>query len=319
MASIRLLQPPEYTPEEQLALVDFVLALRKGYIQDLLRRADLPRSGTKHELRQRLQAALDQGDLAYEEVVAFLDSVAPWGKQHVFLFNGPRGDLSAWKDPEQVLQLLKRRRLGKLFNARLPLILPDQLTLSSIAHADGRLRVTAVQKREYTERAPEHDGRKETDNGQKITLRAYMHHLSRTIVAFEWDLDANTAMLQITQLDRDTLYEEMAKEFFTLVGNWLDIGLFGLIDLRRVIRSLHKLEGTGKAEARSHGIHYRPRKAGECRPTARARAIRCSANPSSTARLMLWARTASGTSATSTGSGESRRGRFPTRSMARFT
>ncbi|RLC74640.1 MAG: hypothetical protein DRJ03_31600 [Chloroflexi bacterium] len=257
MASIRLLQPPEYTAEEQRALVDFVLALRKGHIQDLLRRADLPRSGTKHALRERLEAALDEGRLTYEEVVDFLDSVAPWGKQHVFLFNGPRSNLRAWKDPQQFKQLLKRHRVGKLLNARLPLILPDELTLSSITHLDGRLRVTAVQKREYTERAPEHDGRKETDDGEKITLRAYVHHLSRTIVVFEWDLDANTAMLQITQLDRDTLCEEMAKEFFTLVGNWLDIGLFGLVDLRRVIRRLHELERSGQAEVRSHGIHYR--------------------------------------------------------------
>jgi len=84
-----------------------------------------------------------------------------------------------------------------------------------------------------------------------------MHYLSRTLVAFEWDLDANTAMFQITQLHRDALYEEVAAEFFGLVGNWLDIKLFGAVDVRRAIRRLHELEGNGRAEARSHGIHYR--------------------------------------------------------------
>lgn len=257
MTQIRLLDAPEYTAEERQALVDFVFALKKSHIQDFLQRVELPKSGTKPDLRERLQEALDEGRLAYERVVDFLDSVVPWGKQHVFLYTGPRDDLRSWKDADHVLDRLKQHRLGKLFNARLPLILPDKLTLSSITHADGKLRVTAVQRREYTERTPEHDEQKETEQGERIVLKAYMHYLSRTLVGFEWDLDANTAMLQITQLHRDALYEEVAAEFFGLVGNWLDIKLFGAVDVRRAIRRLHELEGNGRAEARSHGIHYR--------------------------------------------------------------
>jgi hypothetical protein len=152
---------------------------------------------------------------------------------------------------------LKQHRLGKLFNSRLPLILPEKLTLSSVTHADGRLRVAAVQKREYTDRTPEHDDEKETESGERITLRAYMHHLTRTLAAFEWDLSANVAMLQITQLQMDGDYEKLAEQFFQLVSPWLDIKQFGAVDLRPVIRSLHEIEGKGKAEARSHGIHYR--------------------------------------------------------------
>ena len=152
---------------------------------------------------------------------------------------------------------MSHHRLGKLFNARLPLILPEKLTLSSIMHADGRLRVTAVQRREYTERSPEHDKLTETVASEKITFKAYTHHLSRTLVAFEWDLNANAAMLQITQLHADTLYEKVAEDFSGLVGNWLDIRLVSAVDLRPVIRRLHELEGNGHGEARSHGIQYR--------------------------------------------------------------
>lgn len=257
MALIKSLQPPDYTEEERRALIDFVLALRKSHIQDFLRRLKLPRSGTKPDLRERLQEALDEGHLTHEQLVDFLDSVAPWGKQHVFLYAGPRGDLRSWKDADHVLQLLKCHRLGKFFNARLPLILPDKLTLSSITYSDGVLRVTAIQKREYAERTPEHDEQKTAEDGEMISLRAYMDHVSRTLVAFEWNLNSNTAMLQITQLQRDTLYEELAKEYFGLVGGWLDIEKFGLVDVRRVIQKLDELEGNGQAEARSHGIHYR--------------------------------------------------------------
>jgi hypothetical protein len=257
MTSIKLLKPPEYTAEERQALIDFVLALRKSRIQDFLKQVELPKSGTKPDLRERLQEALDEGRLSYEQLVHFLDSVVPWGKQHVFLFTGPRGDMKSWKDPDHVLERLKQHRLGKLFNARLPLILPEELTLSSITHAENKLRITAVQKRDYTERTPQHDDQKETEEGDTIILKAYMPHLSRTLVVFEWDLDANTAMLQITQLHGDTLYGEVAAEFFKLVGSWLDVKLFGAVDVRRAIRRLHELEGNGKAETRSHGIHYR--------------------------------------------------------------
>ena len=257
MTSITLLEAPAYTEDERRALIDFVLALKKSYIQDFLRRVELPRSGTKPDLRERLQEALAEGRLTYEQLVDFLDSVVPWGKQHVFLYKGPHGDQQSWKDPDYVHRHLKGHRLGKYFNARLPLILPDRLTLSSITHSDGRLRVTAIQKRDYTERAPEHDDEKEIEDGTTVVLRAYMEHLSRTLVAFEWDLTANIAMLQITQLQRATFYEEVAKEFFALVAGWLDIGRFGPVDVRNAIKTLYHLEKSSDPETRSHGIDYR--------------------------------------------------------------
>lgn len=257
MELIKLLGPPDYSAEERRAVIDFVLALRKSHIRDFLTQAELPKSGTKEDLRERLQEALDGGDLTYERLVVFLDSVAPWGKQHVFLYHGPRNDVQAWKDPDHVQRLLKQHRLGKLFNARLPLILPEKLTLSSVTHVDGRLRVTAVERREYTDRTPEHDEEKEAESGERITLKAYMHYLTRTLTAFEWDLIANIAMLQITQLQEDGDYEELAEQFSQLVSPWLDIKQFGSVDLRPVIRRLHEIEKNGQAEARSHGIDYR--------------------------------------------------------------
>jgi len=258
MDSIKLLSPPEYTAEERNALIDFVLALKKSHIQDFLKRVELSKSGTKPDLRERLKEALDEGEITYEQLVLFLDSLVPWGKQHVFLYAGPRSDMQSWKSPEYVLEKLKEHRLGKLFNAQLPLILPEKLTLSSIKHIPGRsLRIVAVQRREYTERTPEHDERRKTVEGEDVILKAYMHHMSRTLVAFEWDLDANTSILQITQLQSDSLYEEVAKEFCKLVSSWLDMNIFSAVDVRLAIRRLHALEENAHGETRSHGIHYR--------------------------------------------------------------
>lgn len=257
MEPIKLLQPPDYTEQERESLIDFVLALRKSHIKELLKRAELPMAGTKPDLRERLEEALKKGRLTHERLVEFLDSVAPWGKQHVFLYKGPRGDLEAWKDAGHVLGLLKQHRLGRLLNARLPLILPDGLTLSSVTHSRGRLRITGIQMREYPERTPELDQEQKTDAGKRLTLTAHVHHLTRTLVAFEWDLDANLAMLQVTQLQRDGDYEKVAEEFFHLIGPWLDIKRFGPVDLRKVICKLDELEGKGQGETRSHKIDFR--------------------------------------------------------------
>ena len=111
MASIKPPGPPDYSAEEQQALIDFLLALRKSHIQDFLKQVERPSSGTKQDLRERLQEALDGGTLTYEQLVDSLDSVAPWGKQHVFLYHGPRGDMQAWKDPDHTQGLLKQHRL----------------------------------------------------------------------------------------------------------------------------------------------------------------------------------------------------------------
>lgn len=253
MEPVKLLQPPDYTAQERESLIDFVLALRKSHIKDLLKGAELPMAGTKPDLRERLEEAVKKGRLKYERLVEFLDVVAPWGKQHVFLYKGPRGDLQTWKDADHVLGLLKQHRLGKLFNAQLPLILPDKLSLSSVRHSTGRLRITAIQKREYPERTPEHDQERQT-GGKRLTLTAHVYHLTRTLVAFEWDLNANVAMLQITQLQRDGDYDEVAREFFQLVAPWFDIQRFGQVDLCRAISKLVELEGNGTKETRSHKI-----------------------------------------------------------------
>ena len=259
MESIKLLKPPDYTEEERHALVDFVLALKKPSIQGLLRSREIPTAGAKPELRERLEEALAGGVITHEQLVEFLDSVAPWGKQHVFPYKGPRGDLGVWKNPDSVHRELKRHHLGRLFNARFPVILPEKLTLSSVTHTGGKLRVSAVQKKEYSERASEHDKVTQDENGRRITLRAYLDYVSRTLVAFEWDLVANTAMVQITQLKRDMLYEEMAQEFFALVAGWLDIGKFEQLDISPAIDRLREFEKKkdGRAETRSHVIDYR--------------------------------------------------------------
>jgi len=255
--SIKTLQSPVFTDDEQTQIVTDLLALKKTRIRDFLARSGLPKSGTKEDIRERIEGALSHGTLALSQLVQFLDEVIPWGKQHVLLYTGPRSTIASWKNTDWVSRLLKQHRLGKYVNGSLPLVLPEKMKISSILHDGTRLRITAIKKREWWERNPDYDGATVTDEGDDVELRAFVHHVTRSLVAFEWDLMANTAFLQVSQLPTGFRYEDVAEEFFDMIRGWLDIGRFSIVDLHPAIKKLLELEEAGAGETRSHGISYR--------------------------------------------------------------
>jgi hypothetical protein len=246
-----------FTDGEQALIVTDLLALKKGQISEFLADAGLARSGTKQELRTRIEEALEDKRLSLTQIVQFLDSVTPWGKQHVYLYNGPRTSIVDWRSEDCVRKLLETHRLGKFLNANLPIVLPDKMEVSSILHNSKRLRITAIKRRDWWERNPDYDGSTRTDDCEEVELRAFVRRVTRNLVAFEWDLVANVAFLQLSQLPRGCDYSEVAGEFFELVKEWLDRSMFSVVDLRMPIAKLHALEEAGDGETRSHGINYR--------------------------------------------------------------
>ena len=248
---------PSFNEDEQSLIIADLLALKKEQIGEFLRGCGLPRSGTKEQFRARIEDALEEETLALEQIVHFLDSVIPWGKQHIYLFTGPDEDISDWRKTDCVSQLLKQHRMGKYLNAQLPLVLPEKMKVSSILHDSNRLRITAIKRRDWWERDTDYDESSETDEGEEVELRAFVHRVTRSLVAFEWDLVANVAALQISQLPTGFDYADVCTEFFELIENWLDRSMFTPVDLRPAIKALHALEETGAGETRSHGINYR--------------------------------------------------------------
>lgn len=254
---VKALPPPEFSADEQTQIVTDLLALKKTQIGEFLARVEIPRSGTKEAIRGRIESALETGAISLAQVVLFLDEVIPWGKQHVILYKGPQSSIANWKKADWVSQVLRDHRLAKYLNAALPLALPDKMKVSSVLHDGRRLRVTAIKKREWWERNPEYDEASATREGDAIELRAFVHRVTRSLVAFEWDLNANTGFLQISQLPTGFRYDTVAQEFFDLVSAWLDINTFSIVDLRPAINKLQELEGTKTPEARSHDTKYR--------------------------------------------------------------
>ncbi|MDA0591459.1 MAG: SAP domain-containing protein [Planctomycetota bacterium] len=67
--------------------------MRKNQISGFLASVGLPKSGTKEVLRERVEKALGGGSVTIPQIVEYLDSVVPWGKQHVYLYKGPQASI----------------------------------------------------------------------------------------------------------------------------------------------------------------------------------------------------------------------------------
>jgi len=255
---LKELAHPGYSQEECEMVVQYLMALKSDLIREFLTNHKFDSSGTKPELRDRIETCLKDEKLKYEDIVNFIDTVAPCGKQHIILYEGSESLVKQWKKDEHINKTLKKNGLAKYLNARLPLILPEVLTISSITYKPGQeLKISAVERREYTERVEEYDKEDKTTDGGEIELRAYLLQVSRGVIIFTWDLVANTATIQISQLPGSSGYEEKEGKFAGLINSFLDIMQFEKIDLRRAITKLNELEEAGKPEARSHGIGYK--------------------------------------------------------------
>jgi hypothetical protein len=244
--------------DQQRRLLAFLLRLRLDRVREFLVRSGLPKSGTRDELRERLVDSLHTTAVTVDQLVEFLDEVEPWSKQHVYLFDGDDGIVNAWRDPARVHQRLARANLAELLNAHLPLILPVQLTLSSIRVEEERyVTISAVERREHNEHEEWRDYEQNLDDGDVVEWRAFVRRVTRGLVTFRWDLTANTATLHITQGESGYDYAGVKDRFGNLVATFLAFDRFHTTYLHGVIRRVHDMERYGNAEARSHRLSYR--------------------------------------------------------------
>jgi hypothetical protein len=251
------LQLQQYTEEEQKKILEYFRELKSEYIRYFLAGRGLPRSGTKTQLLLNIKEEIESGGLQYEDLVNFIDTIIPWGKQHVYLYDGPETDVENWRDEGYCHQRLQVSNVIYLLREKLPLILPKRLSISSIQYSPGEeLQILAVQRRDYSMRHPEYDENLNVD-GLQIERQAYIREVLRGIIIFNWNLITNQARLQISQLPSKGDYEKAEENFARLTRPWLPFNLFNKLELRRSIARLNELESDGNPDARSHGLSWR--------------------------------------------------------------
>lgn len=248
----------DYTAEERELILRYVKdELRvpeiRAYLKDIEERV----SGNKDTLVERLAQAIDSGSLTYSDLVHLLDGHAPWKAQHVTLLGEPTFDASEFRTPATFEERLRRHHASRVLREKLPLILPEKLTVSQIVHNGERIRVVAVERRDGWFRDKARDRTKE-EGGTTVEWRAFVRDIVRGLIVFEWDLVQNHAMLQVSQLPSGWDYDEARTRITHLLARWIDLNGFGGIDLRRAVSSLHKEEELqqGGSRVRSHGIEY---------------------------------------------------------------
>jgi hypothetical protein len=221
----------KYAADDVELLFTYVADLRKDRLKEYLDGNGLAKGGSKTEVIRRLKEAIDDGQLSYDSLIELLDEVEPWGKQHIFILKSRDADPAPWKNKNAVDAVIAEHGLKGLLNKHKMLLLPDTLRLSTIDWSPTRLRVTAVERRVGYERTADLDDEGEDPEGDPVEFRAYVRRTSRGLIAFEWDLVANEAFLQITQLPSHENYDEAQARFNALVRDWLAVdGIIALVD-----------------------------------------------------------------------------------------
>lgn len=249
----------DYTDEEKELIVRYVCDLTHAQLHELMRRTSHPRSGTKEKLVERVSEKVEEGTLTYQQLIEYLDEVERWSAQHVFLFGEPTLDnFESFRTPESFQAHLASHKASPRYRQPVQVALPQTATVSSITHDGERITVTVVEKQDGWRRDKRLDEEGETDDGEKVELRAYVNKVTRGLMVFEWDLQENLATLQVSQLPSHWTYEVAYETFAGLVHTWMPTGAFPDLDLRGAIKNFHVEEETmkKKSRVRSHGIEY---------------------------------------------------------------
>jgi hypothetical protein len=222
-------------PIDQDIALDLLLDHKAQFVRAFLEGHGIPTSGTKEELRDRLDQALGTGRVAVGDIIEHLDEIEGWGNQHLYLYRAPDGLLPTWRSETSVKAILRTAKKISLLNAHLPLAYPSEPTLSRIAWSPDRIRFVWITTRTWEERLEEDDER----DGSKV-WKAYEERVARGVLAFDWNLLSGEAMLMIERLPSGNDYGEARAVLARELKPFFDIGLFTSVEVGRAIQPIEK-------------------------------------------------------------------------------
>jgi hypothetical protein len=255
--------------EELNLILDYLMAHKMAFSQDFLRAQDLPFSGTKAKLRERLEGYVRDGQVSAGELVDLLNRIEGWGNQHIYLYLASNSLIAPWRKEESIKQRLDQHGLGDLLNRPRPLLLPEGTTLASVNWTPQRLQFVWVEKRQWEERLPSEDYEEED-----ILYKAYRQRTARGLTTFDWDLISGHAMLMIQRLHRGARYPKVRQRFEDELEPIVDLRLFSRLLISRAIQPI---EDSGEVRARQ--LDYETRRGGRARFTSSSTGTGTHADP----------------------------------------
>jgi hypothetical protein len=241
------------TEEEVKLVLDYLHSHKMAFTQEFLRARNLPFSGTKAKLRERVEEYLGDGRLSATDLVQLLNDIEGWGNQYIYLYKGPDHLIEPWLEEDFARERLANLGAADLFNRQRHLVLPEEATLSSVEWTPDRVRFVWVEKRQWEERVAEEDFEK-----GGMVWRAYRINISRGLTAFDWDLVSGHAMLMIQRLPRGTQYHLIRDEFERKLEPAIGLSQFERV---RVSRAIQPIEASN--EVRRRKLSYQARRGGK--------------------------------------------------------
>lgn len=170
-----------------------VAAQGNTFIKDLLRTNDLQVGGSKGELLERLEKAIDADVLVEADFEQWLAEVEGWGHFHVYPFTVPGGVRARrrWQ-PARIARRIAGSTLEPVWDAGSSLAFPEEPTLTHASLADRTLRLLWHQGVEWRRRDKDRD-RREVIDDEVYEFDAYLVRHERKVVRFVMGLDAGVA------------------------------------------------------------------------------------------------------------------------------
>lgn len=240
------------TEDEIQLTLKYLQSHKMAFTQEFLRARELPFSGTKKQLRERLEGYLAEGRVEPEELVQLLNQIEGWGNQHLYLYKAAGRLMAPWSTEESVRKHLSALGREALLGRPRPLVLPEGIRLASIEWTPERARFVWIEKRQWEERVPDEDMQEDD-----MVWRAYRVHVSRGIIAFDWDLMSGHAMLMIQRLPRGARYARVRDRFEEELEPLVALSQF---DRVRVSRGILPIQESG--EVRRRQVRYQTRRGG---------------------------------------------------------
>ena len=191
-------------------------------------------------IRKRIVAELGR-KIQLSSITALLDEIEGWGNQHLVLFESTENHAKAWKKPAKINEVANSLGLKELVNGTRPMLLPEKPTLSQVISNPKRIRFVWIQRRTWHVRREDLDKRtrKATDkHTNEIEYRAYEVQQRRGICYFDWNLVTCQAALLMQVLPNQSGYEELQRQLFSDLGNWMARDAFDVVGLQSLISKL---------------------------------------------------------------------------------
>jgi len=231
-----------FNEEETAALVSLLMAQRAEHARELLGLAGLRKSGTKEEIEERIVEAIKDGNIPIDDVVAILDKIEAWGRQHVFLYSAPDKVPAHLRSKSGLQSALDNAGWNVSVNSAATLALPKIKTVRLVNLTSERLRIEWVEARDWTERLPSLDYI-DTVSEQEVVFQACRKRQQRAISAFEWNFMAQTGELFIHRLPSGTKYDKEEEAFRALLKPIVDLDTFEFLGIKRALSKVKEAPG----------------------------------------------------------------------------